>query len=305
MGRDVPGDPADVPKEADAPGPGRWERGDGFVLTREFYAAHELASFRDDAELYDVRRVDEPGRMDCPADALERFSPDRAGLEEVTADEAKRHIKDNMADRPWLVTADSASPEVQRIFTALDRGQGHALERHEGAVTREATDARVTQLKDPAIPAEADRTPGKDAYRNRPHACGPDATRIKDPYAFATCFARGVEHPSVRGVLDSPVDPNLRPDAKKVPLKELLGEKGGQWVDGAHLNDVHGSAREARNERTSWVRDARDGNTPSVPEPTASPIADFTGWEVLFAFRPTRDRSCYEVATMYVARPTN
>jgi len=305
MGRDVPGDPADVPKEADAPGPGRWERGDGFVLTREFYAAHELASFRDDAELYDVRRVDEPGRMDCPADALERFSPDRAGLEEVTADEAKRHIKDNMADRPWLVTADSASPEVQRIFTALDRGQGHALERHEGAVTREATDARVTQLKDPAIAMEGDRTPGKDAYRSGLHGCGTDATRFNDPYAFATAFARGVEHPKVRTKLDVPFDPDGTPSAQKVPLSDLLGGKGHQWVDGNHLNEVDGSTTQAKKDRKSWVKSVRDGEPPTVSEPTARPVDSCEGWDVLFVFKPDFDKQRYEIATMYATRPEN
>lgn len=57
--------------------------------------------------------------------------------------------------------------------------------------------------------------------------CGDVATRIRDPYALATCIARGVEHRDVRAVLDRPYGPEDQPvPHAEVPLSDLLGVDG-------------------------------------------------------------------------------
>lgn len=77
------------------------------------------------------------------------------------------------------------------------------MERHEGGVTPEQTDARVRRLEDPAIADDAARPPGRDASKGKGrHKCDEYATRIADPDAFAVCFDRGVEHPRVRNAFD-------------------------------------------------------------------------------------------------------
>jgi hypothetical protein len=160
------------------------------------------------AHRLDLTCLDGSGGREAADAALHRFRPEHAGLAPVSQAEADQHISRYADSRPWLALARYVSPDTRRLFVALDLGQGHALERHEGAVTPRQTAERVTLLCDPAIPGEG-RVPGVDAYKpsNRRHLCADTATRITDPDAFATCIARALEHPRLRAAFDDPPAP--------------------------------------------------------------------------------------------------
>lgn len=61
-----------------------------------------------------------------PRDLLERFDPRRAGLPELSEDEARDYIRQNAERRPWLAPAMDCDPVVQRVIAAMDQGRGHA-----------------------------------------------------------------------------------------------------------------------------------------------------------------------------------
>jgi hypothetical protein len=88
--------------------------------------------------------------LETPREALKRFDPERAGLPRVSESDARTYIEARHADRPWLAAARDCSPEAQRVFAVLDQGGGHAHIRHEGWVTEEMNERRVTYLEDPA-----------------------------------------------------------------------------------------------------------------------------------------------------------
>lgn len=250
------------------------------------------------------RQLDRPNPPggDTPRETIRRFDPERANLKPLTTDEAKQHVTDHADDRPWLGHARYVGPDTRRVLAAIDTGGGHALERHGSTVTPELTDRRATHLEDPAISDDTARAPGRDAYKSGRHGCGDTATRIRDPHAFATCFARGIEHPAVREKLDQPYSPVAAPRQVGVPLTDLLGPNGHLYCDGHRLDPVDGSRRAAQDRRTAWVDAVRNGREPDVPEPTATRLQpdDFRDAEVIFAFRPNRGRDGWEVATMYV-----
>jgi hypothetical protein len=108
---------------------------------------------------------------------------------------------------------------------AVDAGGGHAHIRHEGWVTEEASMRRAAYLEDPAQLDPGKRHLGIDGLRqdDRPHRCASTSTRITDPDAFATAFARGVEHPKVREALEMPFDPVKMPRDVALPIADLLG----------------------------------------------------------------------------------
>lgn len=177
-------------------------------------------------------RTDKPGG-DTPRETIRRFDPEHANLEPMSADDAKQHVTDHTDDRPWLNHAQYVGPDTRRVLATIDTGGGHTLERHGSTVTPDMTDGRAKHLEDPAIADVTARTPGKDAYKSGTHACGDTATRIRDPHAFATCFARGVVHPVVREQLDKPIGPGAEPAAAvEVPLADLLGPEGYKYCDG-------------------------------------------------------------------------
>jgi len=260
------------------------------------------AAFGEVQEPY-ARRLDRPAQPggDTPRETIRRFDPERAGLDPITHDEADRYVRDHAGDRPSLGHSQFVGPDTRRVLAAVDRGNGHALERHGSTVTPEMTENRVTRLEDPAI-AE-NRTPGRDAFKSGTHACGDSATRIRDPHAFATCFAQGVEHPDVRASLDRPCGRGERPPPSvRVPLTDLLGPDGHQYCDGHRIEPVEGSREAAYERRAAWVGAVREGRDPDVPEPTARHLEadDFRDARVVFAFRPNTDRSAWEISTMYV-----
>jgi hypothetical protein len=228
--------------------------------------------------------------------ALVTFEPRRAGLPEVNIKDATAYLDKHHAERPWLSVARDCPPEVQRIFAGLDQGGGHAHIRHEGWVTEEMNERRLRSLEDPAQLDPAKRAIGVDGVKigDQPHRCGSIATRITDPQAFATAFARGIEHPDVRAALDSP-GPVPRPVS--LPLSDVLGDDGHKFCSGWRLEPVGGSMLEALANRAAWVAGNRD-----VPEPRTRPVQTFEGGTVTYVFRPSAVGG-HEVITMYVNPP--
>jgi hypothetical protein len=233
------------------------------------------------------------------ADALERFDPRRAGLPEVSRAEAAAYINEHLADRPWLAAVRDCSPDVQRVFVALDQGRGHAHIRHDSWVTEEMNERRVRNLEDPAQLDPEKREAHLDGLKagNQPHWCGSIATRITSPEIFAAAFVRGTEHPEVRTALDS-TDP-IPPGPVVVPLSDLLGPDGHIFCSGSQLEPVDGSMMKARTERDVWATGSHSG-----PEPEIRPVETFEGGTVTFTFRPS-PLGGHEVNTMYVNPPAN
>jgi hypothetical protein len=253
--------------------------------------------YRPDSDQVGVDQAEpEPSAEGSNTDALERFDPRRAGLPEVSRAEAAAYIEEHQAERPWLATARDCSPEAQRVFVTLDQGHGHAHIRHDGYVTEEMNERRVRNLEDPAQLDPEKREAGIDGLKsgNQPHRCGDIATRITDPEAFATAFARGLEHPDVRAALDSPV-PVPRP--VELPISEVLGEGGYKFCSGWQLEPVNGSMLEAVANREAWMAGDRD-----VAEPRARPVRTFDGGTVTYVFRPGVAGG-HEIITMYVNPP--
>lgn len=276
--------------------------GNGEVrLTRSGWEKLAVEPYAERMKRPDVGRMDAPDERDTPRAALERFRPERAGLEPMTLAEADAHIAAYAGERPCLRPAVDASPGARIVLASADKGRGHALERHEGAVTPDQTDRRVRFLEDPAVTADP-RTPGEDRYKPTRHKCGVYATRIADPDAFAVCLARAVEHPLVRSVLDGGYDPDDQPVPVTIPLAALLGPDGYKYCDGHRLLPHQGSMELAIERRAEWVRAFRDPSNPAVPEPQAARLRpdDFKESVVPVYFCATRDRSGWEIASMYV-----
>jgi hypothetical protein len=232
-------------------------------------------------------------RLGVSLEVVGRFEPRRAGLPEVSAEDAAAYLDARRAERPWLAAAQDRSPEVQRLFAALDQGGGHAHIRHEGWVTEEMSRRRVAYLEDPAQLDPAKRAAGTDGLLpgGQQHRCGSIATRIADPDAFAVAITRGAEHPDVRAALDAEFRERRMPGPVVLPIADLLGPSGHLYCTGWQLEAVEGSVKTAR-ERRDAAADAK-----------ARPVETFDGGTVTFAFGPNRERSGYEIVTMYVNPP--
>src|SRR6266516_1568994 len=72
-----------------------------------------------------------------PSEQVRWFEPERAGLADISPQEAAAYIDGRRDGRPWLTVAAGCPPEVQRLFAALDQGGGHGHIRHEGWITEE------------------------------------------------------------------------------------------------------------------------------------------------------------------------
>jgi hypothetical protein len=235
---------------------------------------------------------------------LASFDLKRAGLPDMSIESAAKYIDEHRVSRPWLAMTDHASPEARRIIAAMDAAGGHAHIRHEGWVTEEANRRRVTHREDPAQLDPEKRSLSVDGLRpdGSLHWCRSTATRIADPDAFATAFARSVEHPKVREALSMPFDPDRTPDEVIIPIAELLGPKGHEHCTGWKLEPVGGSMKTARAERNDWVVDRAQGREPDVQEPRAAPVPTFEGGEIVLAITRIESEQRYGVATMF-ARP--
>lgn len=247
----------------------------------------------------------EPRPFEAPRAELERFDPERAALAPISVDAAASYLQQHRAARPWLATAEAASPEARRVIAAADAGGGHGHIRHEGWVTEEANMRRVAYLEDPAQLDLGQRNLGLDGLRqdDRPHRCRSTATRITDPDAFATAFARGVEHPKVREALDMPFDPVKRPREVTVPIADLLGSDGHRYCTGWRLEPADGSMNTARTYRDAWLAARAEGREADFPEPQARPVPTFEGGVITFLFERNHAQKRYEIATMF-PRPT-
>jgi len=247
----------------------------------------------------------EPRRFDAPRAELGRFAPERAGLPQVSLDAAADYVVQNPTPRPWLTMADAASPEARRILAAVDGGGGHGHIRHEGWVTEEANMRRVAYLEDPAQLDAERRSLSIDGLRlnDQRHRCFSTSTRITDPDAFATAFARGVEHPKVRAELDTPFDPDRMPKDVTVPIADLLGPDGHRYCTGWRLEPANGSMKIARVNRDAWLAARAQGREPECPEPEVRPVPTFEGGVITFMFEPNDALKRYEIVTMFPRPP--
>lgn len=230
-------------------------------------------------------------------EALGRFEAARAGLPGVAGKDAGDYLAARSGDRPWLSPARRCVPAVQRVFAALDLGGEHAHIRHEGWLSPDKSQQRVQRLEDPAQLDAAKRAAGIDGLRpgGKPHYCAAMSTAIRDPSAFAVAFARGVEHPAVRAVLDQRPQPGERkPDAVRAPITSILGADGHTFCEGFRL--AGDNPKQAASERGAWLRDTRAGKPSAVPPPLVVPV-DFRGGFIEYPFRVAGDR--YQVASMY------
>lgn len=254
----------------------------------------------------DLRQSAESGwdrsrRFDAPSGELAAFRAERAGLPEVSAEEAGRYVERHRAGRPWLETAMRASPEALRIIVSADQGGGHGHIRHEGWVTEQASMRRVAYLEDPAQLDPGERRRGIDGLRpgTRHHICADLATRVTDPDAFATVLARGTGHPAVRDALSTPYDRGSRPDPVWLPIVDLLGKDGHKVCTGWQLEPVDGNIDVARSNRRAWRMAMTEGGQPDVPEPVARPVPTFEGGTMVFVISHNRQWDGYEITTLF------
>ena len=222
---------------------------------------------------------DLPGTPDAPLEVIRRFDPGCAGLTDISLADAAAYIDARQDSRPWLAAASGCPPEVQRVFAALDQGDGHGHIRHEGWVTEELNHRRAAYLEDPVQPDPAKRAAGIDGLKpgDQPHRCRQTATRITDPGAFAEAFARGIEHPKVRAALETPFYPDSKPFPTQLPIGDLLGPDGHRYCTGWRLEPVDGSMTKARASREAWIAAPADKRASHVREPTARPVEIFSG----------------------------
>jgi hypothetical protein len=284
--------------------------GEGTPRDRELGVVVET---RTRGEAYaDLRQSAESGwdrsrRFDAPRGELAVFRAERAGLPEVSAEEAGRYVERHRAGRPWLETATHASPEALLIIVSADQGGGHGHIRHEGWVTEQASMRRVAYLEDPAQLDPDERRRGIDGLGpgSRHHKCADLATRVTDPDAFATVLARGTAHPAVRDALRTPYDPGSRPDPVWLPIADLLGKDGHKVCTGWHLESVDGNIDVARSNRRAWRMAMTEGGQPDVPEPVARPVPTFEGGTMVFVVSHNRQRDGYEIATLFPQPPAH
>jgi hypothetical protein len=220
----------------------------------------------------------------------------------VPTGDAAGYIEARRGDRPWLTAARHAPADVQRVFAALDQGSGHAHIRHEGWLSPEKSQLRVLNLHDPAQLDPAKRAEGKDGLLpgNKQHYCAAMSSAIRNPTAFAAALARGVEHPRVRAVLDTPQSwEEPKPSIVSVPIDELLGPAGHRYCEGYRL--VGDNPKQAVSDRRTWLQETRAGDTPSVPPPLIVPV-DFRGGNIQYAFK-VNVAGRYEILSMFPAPP--
>jgi hypothetical protein len=243
----------------------------------------------------------EPGSFETPRAELRRFDPERAALPPTSLEAAADYLAQHRAERPWLTAGDVASPEARRILAAMDAGGGHGHIRHEGWVTEEASMRRAAYLEDPAQLVPGKRHLGIDGLlkNDLPHRCRSTSTRITNPDAFATAFARGVEHPKVREALDMPFDPRGKPKEVTVPIAELLGSDGHRYCTGWRLEPVDGSMKAAQTNRDAWLAARAKGRAQDFPEPQVRAVPTFEGGVIVFLFERNNAKSRYRIVTMF------
>jgi hypothetical protein len=284
----------DVPREAsEVEGPVEHRQGE--VLKDSTRRCEASAEYRQRVEGNEESRP-----FEAPRTELARFDLRRAGLPDTSIDFAAEYVAGHRQARPWLGMADGASPEARRIIAAMDGAGGHGHIRHEGWVTEEANRRRVIYTEDPAQLDPEKQQQGIDGLRlnDRRHRCADIATRITDPDAFATAFARGAEHPKVRKALEMAFNTADKPEAVTVPIADLLGPEGHRYCTGWRLKPVDGSAEAAYIGRRAWLDARAKGTNPDAPEPEALPVPTFKEGVITFMFSGNETERRYEIATM-------
>jgi hypothetical protein len=238
-------------------------------------------------------------------EAIRGFDPRRANLPEISEKDAAAYLDAHYAERPWLAAARDCEPEVQRVFAAIDQGGGHPHIRHEGWTTEDMNRRRVAYLEDPAQLDPAKQAAGIDGLRSPEgqHRCGDIASRFTTPEAFAAVYARGIEHPEVRAILDREVIAKKPLSPVSVPISDLLGPDGHRYCTGWQLQPVDGDRKTAVDYRQEWADARANHRELDVPIPGVRPVGTFEGGTVLFTFRPASTQPGYEITTMYANPP--
>ncbi|MFF1818123.1 hypothetical protein ACFVWG_12560 [Kribbella sp. NPDC058245] len=235
---------------------------------------------------------------DLDSEAIESLNPDVRRVLEYQG--AAEYIAEKVDAHPWLKPVVDASPAVQRIFTAIDQGTGHAHIRHGPMGSDQMYADRVAYLEDPAQPDVAKREAGIDGLNPaKKHNCGREATRIHDAEAFVAAFAAAIKLPDVQAALATPVEPTIAPPfAVKVPIAELLGPDGHKYCSGYRLE----GGQEAWQARKEWQKARALGeDLTDLPEPRAKPIETFEGGNVVIRFKS--NGKAYEINTLFVEPP--
>ncbi|HEY6739294.1 MAG TPA: hypothetical protein VI076_10635, partial [Actinopolymorphaceae bacterium] len=231
--------------------------------------------------------------------AVFEYRGSRANLEDFQQRDAGAYVREHVGERPWLGSALDQGREVQRVFASIDSGRGHFLQRHEGfAADDQRLVDRLVYRHDPAQVDAVARTAMKDGTRPGEHHCGGKATAIRDPLAFAAAFARGIEHPKVRALLDDQV-PNRKPKSVDIPIEELLGPDGHRDCVGYRLVPIEGNTRKAEKYRDAWAKSVAKGIDPGGPPPQVEPIESFEGGTIRFVLTPAAGPGDRETLTMY------
>lgn len=237
--------------------------------------------------------------------------------------ENAEYIEKNAEARPWLKHAEDADPMVQACYVERDRSAGHDLQRHEGWRGEQGQADRVAYLRDPAHAKDDlayDRS--NDAYgQGRRHSCGPIASQIYDPVAYAVAVTRLHEHPDVRRILAGPYDSERAPGSvRDIPVEEILGPHAHTAVRGFELvGDDHDAEMDNRRAWTKAVRQHIDaGMSPDeamervraaaaagsgLHEPVITPIPTFAGGTITVRFCDNRDQDGYDINTFFVDPP--
>jgi hypothetical protein len=248
--------------------------------------------------------IDTPPATDrpTPRELLLAFDPARAHLPDIPADDVPQYLDERADERLWLRSSWGQPPEVRRVIAILDAGDGHALERHEGYPGDPELRLRVQHLQDPAQLDLDKRTAALDAYTGKLNVCAAEATRIKDPAAFATAYVTGLEHPKIKPLLDTPYSGPLKP--VQIPIEELLGPEGHRFCSGYRLEKVDGSIDTARVQRKAWVKESVAGGQPDLADmPGVQPIESFENGRIEFRMLPTAAQDGHYVATMFPDPP--
>jgi hypothetical protein len=250
----------DKPMEAAAAGAGVVRGGEHRVAVETRTRGEAYADLRQAAE----SGWDRGRGFSAPTGELAAFRAERAGLPEVSLGEAARYIERHRGGRPWLETAERASPEALRIIVAADQGGGHGHIRHEGWVTEEAIMRRVAYLEDPAQLDPSKRHVGIDGLRprDRHHGCADMSSRIADPDAFATALTRGAGHHDVRAALSTPYDRRQLPRAVLGTDRRTARQRRPQGVHRV-ATGTGGGKREDRHGEPPRVAGSDRGRSPA------------------------------------------
>ncbi|MGW6197247.1 hypothetical protein ACWF0M_13980 [Kribbella sp. NPDC055110] len=215
---------------------------------------------------------------------------------------AAEYITANKDERPWLEPASDASPQVQRILTAVDQGTGHAHIRHGPMGNDQLYADRVARLEDPAQTDPDKRAKSIDGLdETKQHYCAKESTRIHDPEAFVAAFAAAVKHPDVHQVLNGPWTSGGAPNQVPIPITDLLGPDGHESCSGYRLVGDWSEVKKARKE---WVKARAEGrDLTDLPEPQAERIPTFEGGHIIVSFTINTAAQRYEINTLFPVPP--